>query len=858
MDDLINKNIVPIDINQAMTSSYIDYAMSVIVSRAIPDVRDGFKPVHRRVIFGMHELGVTSTSAYKKSARIVGEVMGKFHPHGDSSVYDTMVRMAQDWSLRYKLVDGQGNFGSVDGDSPAAMRYTEARMSKIAMEFVNEIDEDTVDFKKNFDDSLDEPTVLPARIPNLLVNGSSGIAVGMATNILPHNLSEVIEGCIAYVKNKDVDIEELIGYVQAPDFPTGGIIYGIDGVREAFRTGRGRVVVRGKAEIEEEGNREVIIISEIPYQVNKAKLHVQISDLVNEGRIEGISDVRDESDRNGMRLVVELRRDAISNVVLNRLYQYTQLQTSYGVNNICLVNGQPKLLNLKQMIGHYVDFRHEILIRKTENDLKKSRERLHILEGLIIAVDNIDEVIQIIRSSPSPSEAQTRLEERFELSQIQSKAIVDMRLGQLTGLQVQKLREELEKLLKHIDYLNRILNELDLRIELLIAEFEEIKSKYGDARKTQIEFTSGEIDILDIIPNEQVVVTISHLGYIKRTQLEEYKEQNRGGRGSKGSASREADFIVNLFVAKTHNVLLLFTNRGRCMWMNVYEVPEGNKLSKGRALVNILNLQSEEKILAIIPIENLTDEEYIQNHFVFFCTKQGIIKKNTLKDFSRPRANGINAITIREDDELLDAVLTNGNMEVILASKEGKAARFSESQVRPTGRGSIGVIGMNLGDNPKNEVVGIVAVDKSVEENPTILVVSEKGFGKRTYIDDPEDNEPVYRITSRGAKGVKTLNITDKTGDLISILSVTDAHQIMIINKSGIAIRLNMSRLRVMGRATQGVTLIKLDKKDSIAAVAKVIVEEGDEELDENDVIYDAPTEINNSEIESEDDNSED
>lgn len=837
-DDKDKKGIINVDISDSMKDSYIDYAMSVIVARAIPDVRDGFKPVHRRVIFGMHELGVTASSAYKKSARIVGEVMGKFHPHGDSSVYDTMVRMAQDWSLRYKLVDGQGNFGSVDGDSPAAMRYTEARMSKIAMEFVNDLEKETVDFQKNFDDTLDEPKVMPTKIPNLLVNGSSGIAVGMATNMLPHNLNESIDGCIAYIENREITIEELMQHVKAPDFPTGGVIYGIDGVKEAFETGRGKVVVRGRAEIEVENNRESIIITEIPYQVNKAKLHVQISELVNEGRIEGISDVRDESDRNGMRLVIELRRDAITNVVLNRLFQMSQLQTSYGVNNIALVNGRPELLNLKQMIHHFIEFRHDVVTRRTQFELRKAEARAHIVEGLIIAVDNIDEVIEIIKKSPSQSEAQRKLEARFTLSELQSKAIIDMRLGALTGLEVDKLKDEFQRLMDLIAKLKEILSDVNLRMQIIKDELMEMKEKFGDARKTDIIATSGNIDILDIIANEQVVVTISHLGYIKRTSLEEYREQNRGGRGAKGSKSRTEDFTEHLFIANTHNVLLLFTSKGRCYWINVYEIPEGNKTSMGRAIQNLMNIAGDEKILAYLPIENIKDEEYINSHYVFFCTKNGVIKKTLLEEFSRPRQNGVAAITIREGDELLDALLTNGKMEMILASKEGKALRFNESKVRSMGRTAAGVTGMDLGDNASNEIVGIVSVDKDSEIPQTVLVVSEKGFGKRTYIDDPEDGEAIYRVTNRGGKGVKTLNITEKTGDLIAILNVIDGNHLMIINKSGIAIRLGVDKMRIVGRATQGVTLIKLDKKDSIAAVAKVVADE-DDETEDSDILID-------------------
>lgn len=854
-DDKDKKGIINVDISDSMKDSYIDYAMSVIVARAIPDVRDGFKPVHRRVIFGMHELGVTASSAYKKSARIVGEVMGKFHPHGDSSVYDTMVRMAQDWSLRYKLVDGQGNFGSVDGDSPAAMRYTEARMSKIAMEFVNDLEKETVDFQKNFDDTLDEPKVMPTKIPNLLVNGSSGIAVGMATNMLPHNLSESIDGCIAYIENNDITIDELMQHVKAPDFPTGGVIYGIDGVREAFETGRGKVVVRGRAEIEVENNRESIIITEIPYQVNKAKLHVQISELVNEGRIEGISDVRDESDRNGMRLVIELRRDAITNVVLNRLYQMSQLQTSYGVNNIALVNGRPELLNLKQLIHHFVEFRHDVVTRRTAFELRKAEARAHIVEGLIIAVDNIDEVIEIIKKSPSQSEAQRNLEARFTLSELQSKAIIDMRLGALTGLEIDKLKDEYQKLMDLIAKYKEILSNVNLRMQIIKDELLEMKEKFGDTRKTDIIATSGNIDILDIIANEQVVVTISHLGYIKRTSLEEYREQNRGGRGAKGSKSRTEDFTEHLFIANTHNVLLLFTSKGRCYWINVYEIPEGNKTSMGRAIQNLMNISGDEKVLAYLPIENIKDAEYLNSHYVFFCTKNGVIKKTLLEEFSRPRQNGVAAITIREGDELLDALLTNGNMEMIIASKEGKALRFNESKVRSMGRTAAGVTGMDLGDNATNEIVGIISVDKNSEIPQTVLVVSEKGFGKRTYIDDPEDGEAIYRVTNRGGKGVKTLNITEKTGDLIAILNVIDGNHLMIINKSGIAIRLGVDKMRVVGRATQGVTLIKLEKKDSIAAVAKVIVDE-DDDLDDDDTLIDDSSVLDTEEDTSSENNS--
>lgn len=823
--------IIPINIEDEMKTAYIDYSMSVIVSRAIPDVRDGFKPVHRRVMFGMHELGNHHNKPYKKSARIVGEVLGKYHPHGDTAVYDSMVRMAQEWSLRYPMVDGQGNYGSVDGDPPAAMRYTEARMSKIAEEMLSDLEKETVDFQNNFDDTLKEPTVMPARIPNLLVNGTSGIAVGMATNMLPHNLTEAIDGCIAYIDNREITIDELMEFVKAPDFPTGGTIYGIEGVREAFRTGRGKVVVRGKAEIENEGNRENIVITEIPYQVNKAKLHVQISELVNEGKIEGISDVRDESDRTGMRLVVELRRDAIPNVVLNRLFQYSQLQTSFGVNNIALVKGRPEMLNLKDMIRHFVEFRHEVVVRRTKFELAEAEKRAHILEGLIIAVNNIDEVIKIIRQSETSQIAQDTLMSRFELSEIQTKAILEMRLRALTGLEIEKLRKEYEDIMALITHLKNILSDETLRYTIIKGELTEIKTKYGDKRKTDITFASGEINILDLIDNEQVVVTITHLGYMKRTSLAEYKEQSRGGKGSKGSNSREEDFIEHMFVAHTHNVLLLFTRNGRCHWLNVYEVPEGNKTSKGRAIQNILNISSEDKILAYIPIQNLSDEEYINNNYVMFCTKNGVIKKTLLEEFSRPRTNGITALTIREGDELLEVVLTNGKMEVVLASLDGRALRFNESKIRSMGRSAAGVTGMDLGEiNENNAIVGMVCVDKDSEEKQTILVVSEKGFGKRTYLDDPEDGEPIYRITNRGGKGVKTLNVTEKTGKVIAIKNVVDGDHLMIINKSGLAIRLKVSALRVIGRAAQGVTLIKLKGKDAIAAVAKVAAGDDDED----------------------------
>lgn len=816
--------VIPINIEDEMKSAYIDYSMSVIVSRAIPDVRDGMKPVHRRVLYGMNDLGLAPNKPYKKSARIVGEVLGKYHPHGDSSVYDTMVRMAQDWSLRYPLVDGQGNYGSVDGDPPAAMRYTEARFKKITEEILADIEKETVDFQLNFDDSLHEPTVLPTRIPNLLVNGASGIAVGMATNILPHNLSEVVDGMKAYIDNRDITIEELMQHVTAPDFPTGGTIYGYEGVREGFETGRGKVVVRGKSFIENEGGRDKIIISEIPYQVNKAQLIQKISDLVNEEKIDGISDINDESDRDGMRIVIDLKRDAIPNIVLNKLYKLTPLQTSYGINNIALVEGRPKLLNLKDLIKHFIDFRHEVVVRRTQYLLRKAEERAHILEGLIIASDNIDEVIKIIRASDSGDHARERLMERFALSDIQARAIVEMRLRQLTGLEQQKLRDEYEEVMKTIANLKEILSNEDLRMQIIKDELDEVKEKYGDERKTDIEFSAGDIDITDLIADEEVVVTISNLGYIKRTPSSEYRVQNRGGRGSKGSSTREADFIEHMFTATAHNYLLFFTEQGRCFWMKVYEIPEGNKTSKGRAIQNLMNIPSDDKILAYIPIKDLKDEEFLDTHFIFFATREGVVKKTSMRDYSRPRTNGINAINIREEDRLVRVVLTTGDYEVVLATKNGRAVRFNETDVRPMGRGATGVKGVTLGENG-DEVVGMIAMPKE-DKDSTILVISERGYGKRTLLDEYDEEtkawEPVYRITKRGGKGVKTMNLTDKTGKLIAIRDVTDNDDLMIINKSGITIRLEIENISTLGRATQGVRLIKLSDKDEIAAVTIV------------------------------------
>lgn len=820
------EKIIQINIEDEMKSAYIDYSMSVIVSRALPDVRDGFKPVHRRVLYGMQDLGVYSNRPYKKSARIVGEVLGKYHPHGDSSVYDTMVRMAQEWSLRYPLVDGQGNFGSVDGDSPAAMRYTEARFKKIAEEMLEDLDKETVDFKPNFDDSLEEPTVLPTKIPNLLVNGASGIAVGMATNMAPHNLTEVIDGIVAVIEDPELPVEDLLQFVKAPDFPTGGIIYGYEGVRDALLTGRGRIVMRGKAEIEEVQGREQIIITEIPYQVNKAEMIKKIAELVNDKKIEGISDLRDESDRNGMRVVVEIKRDAIANVVLNKLYKFSSLQTSFSVNNICLVDGRPRLLNLREIIDQFILFRHDVVVRRTRYELRKAEERAHILEGLIIASDNIDEVIEIIKTSDSPDHARERLSTRFGLSEIQTRAIVDMRLRQLTGLEQDKLRSEYEDLMKLIADLKDILDREERRMQIIKDELLEIKAKYGDARRSSIEYAASEMRMEDLIADEEVVVTISHAGYIKRTNLNEYKVQNRGGMGSKGSTTRDKDFLEHLFVATNHNYLLIFTEKGRCFWMRVYEIPEGNKLSKGRAIQNLINIPQDDKVKAYVKVQDLTDKEYINNNFIIMCSKHGVIKKTSLEAYSRPRTNGINAITIREGDELLEAKLTNGTNEIVLATSSGRAIRFNESTVRPMGRNASGVRGVTLASG-SDEVIGMICVEDIFS---TILVVSEKGFGKRTYLNDPEDKEPVYRITNRGGKGVKTLNITEKTGKLLSIQNVFDEDDLMIITKSGVTIRMHVDTIRTMGRAAQGVKLINLKGNAEIAAIARVPRSEDEDE----------------------------
>ncbi|NNK80301.1 MAG: DNA gyrase subunit A [Flavobacteriales bacterium] len=816
------EKIIPVNIEDEMKSAYIDYSMSVIVSRALPDVRDGLKPVHRRVLYGMLELGVTSSRAFKKSARIVGEVLGKYHPHGDTSVYDAMVRMAQDWSLRYPLVNGQGNFGSVDGDSPAAMRYTEAKLRKLAEEILSDLEKETVDFEPNFDDSLNEPTVLPTRIPNLLVNGASGIAVGMATNMPPHNLTEVIDATVAYIDNRDIDIEGLMEHIKAPDFPTGGTIYGYDGVRDAFMTGRGRVVIRGKARFEENRTgREVIIVEEIPFQVNKADMIKKTADLVNDKKIEGISDIRDESDRNGMRIVYELKRDAIPNVVLNKLFKYTALQTSFSVNNIALVKGRPKLLNLREMIHEFVDHRHEVVVRRTKYELRKAEERAHILEGLLIAIDNLDEVIALIRGSANPEEAKIGLMKQFELSEIQAKAILDMRLQKLTGLERDKIRSEYDDLMKTIEHLKAILASEDMRMDIIKEELGEVKEKFGDERNTDIEYSGADLRIEDMIADESVVITISHLGYMKRTSLAEYRTQSRGGVGSRGSTTRNEDFLEHLFVATNHNYMLIFTKKGKCFWMRVFEIPEGTKTSKGRAIQNLLNIESDDKVMAYMNVKDLKDAEALNSQYIMMCTKKGVVKKTLLESYSRPRQNGINAITIREGDELLEAKLTKGDSEILMATRSGRAIRFAESKVRPMGRTASGVRGVSL-QSDKDEVVGMICVD---DISKSVLVVSENGYGKRTYLNDPEDGEPIYRITNRGGKGVKTLTITDKTGDLISIKQVSDDDQLMIINRSGIAIRMDVNEMRVMGRATQGVRLINLKGKDEIAAVAKIALE---------------------------------
>ena len=816
------ERIIPVNIEEQMKSSYIDYSMSVIVSRALPDVRDGLKPVHRRVLYGMHDMGVTSTKAYKKSARIVGDVLGKYHPHGDSSVYDTMVRMAQDWSLRYMLVDGQGNFGSIDGDSPAAMRYTEVRMRKIAEEMLSDIDKDTVDWQLNFDDSLKEPTVLPTRIPGLLVNGASGIAVGMATNMPPHNLTESINAINAYIDDNAIEIDGLMQHISAPDFPTGGTIYGYEGVKDAFHTGRGRIVLRAKATIEEVKGRECIIVTEIPYQVNKADMIKKTADLVNDKKIEGISDIRDESDRKGMRIVYVLKRDAVPNVVLNKLFKYTQLQSSFSVNNIALVNGRPELLNLKDMIKHFVDHRHEVVVRRTEYELRQAEKRAHVLEGLLIAIDNLDAVIKLIRGSATPEEARNGLMSEFKLSEIQAKAILDMRLQKLTGLERDKIKAEYEELMKTIEYLKSILSDKSKRMEIIKDELIEMKDKYGDDRRTDIEFAGGDVSIEDMIPDTEVVITISHAGYIKRTPLSEYKKQNRGGVGAKAASTRDKDFIENVFVATNHQYMLFFTELGRCFWMRVFEIPEGTRQSKGRAIQNLINIPQDDKVLAFINVLNLKDEDYINNHFIVMCTKQGIIKKTSLEAYSRPRVNGINAITIREGDTLLEAKLTNGEQDIMMAVRSGKAIRFPEDKVRSMGRNASGVRAITV-DSENDEVVGMVVVKEG--DGFDVMVVSEQGYGKRSALED-------YRITNRGGKGVKTITVTEKTGELVSLKAVTDEDDLMIITKKGTMIRMGVDTLRVMGRATQGVRLISLRKGDEIASIAKVPASEEEEEIE--------------------------
>jgi DNA gyrase subunit A len=827
------EKLIPINIEDEMKSAYIDYSMSVIVSRALPDVRDGLKPVHRRVLYGMYDLGVTSRSAHKKSARIVGEVLGKYHPHGDTSVYDAMVRMAQEWSMRYLLVDGQGNFGSVDGDSPAAMRYTEARMRKISEDIMADIEKETVDFQLNFDDTLYEPKVMPTRVPTLLVNGATGIAVGMATNMPPHNLTEVINGTLAYLDNNDIEVDELMTHIKAPDFPTGGVIYGYEGVREAFKTGRGRIVMRAKVGFEEVDGRECIIVTEIPYQVNKAEMIKRTADLVNDKKIEGIANIRDESDRNGMRIVYILKRDATPNVVLNTLYKFTSLQSSFSVNNIALVKGRPQMLNLKDMIHYFIEHRHDVVVRRTQFELRKAEERAHILEGLIIASDNIDEVIAIIRGSKNTEEAREKLIERFKLSDIQARAIVEMRLRQLTGLEQDKLRAEFDELMKLIEHLKALLADVDLRTALIKEELEEIREKYGDARRSQIEYSGGDVSIEDLIADENVVITISHAGYIKRTNLTEYKTQNRGGVGQKSAGTRDQDFLEHMFVATNHQYMMFFTQKGKCFWMRVYEIPEGSKTAKGRAIQNLVNIESDDKVKAFICTQDLKDKDYINSHNLVMVTKQGQVKKTSLEKYSKPRVNGVAAITIKEGDELLEAKLTDGESQIILAVKSGKLVRFEETKTRPMGRTASGVRGITLKDDT-DEVIGMVTVGKNDVADSQILVVTENGYGKRTKLVD-DDGEDVYRITNRGGKGVKTLNITEKTGKLISINAVTDSDDLMIINKSGLTIRMAIEDLRVMGRATQGVRLINLKGKDSIAAVTKVMKDEAEEVVVDED-----------------------
>jgi DNA gyrase subunit A len=840
--------IIPVNIEEQMKTSYIDYSMSVIVGRALPDVRDGLKPVHRRVLYGMSELSNTSNKPYKKSARIVGEVMGKYHPHGDKAIYDTMVRMAQDWAMRYKMIDGQGNFGSEDGDPPAAMRYTEVRMEKFAEAMLEDIEKETVDYQLNFDDSLKEPMVLPTRIPQLLVNGSSGIAVGMATNMMPHNLSEVIDGCIAYIDNKEISCEELIKYVKGPDFPTGGVIYGFEGVKEGLLTGRGRVVLRGKVDIEmTKSGREKIIITQVPYQVNRDLLTAKIGDLINDKAIEGVSDVNNESNnKEGTRIVVELKKDAVAQVVINHLYKQTELQTSYGINNVALVRGRPRVLNLKDLITEFILFRHEVVVRRTQFELRKAEERAHILEGYIIALDNLDAVIKLIRESSTPNIAQEGLITQFGMSEIQAKAVLELRLQRLTGMEINKIREEHAEIMKLIAHLKLILANEDMRYDIIKTELLEVKEKFGDERKSEIVYVGDEINMLDLIEDEDVVVTISHLGYIKRTSAAEYRQQRRGGRGAKGSSTRQEDYIEHLFVASTHHTLLFFTEMGRCFWLKVYEIPEGDKTSKGRALQNMIQIPPDDKVRAIIDIKSLEDEEYVNNHYIVLCTKQGIINKSRLKDFSRPRQNGINAITIREGDQLLEAKLTDGKCEIMMAVKSGRAIRFPEAKVRPTGRGGIGVAGIDV-DDATDEVVGMVCVNVE-DKTKTVLVVSANGYGKRTFLDDPETGEANYRITNRGGKGVKTISVTAKTGSLVGLLAVTEAEDLMITCVSGITIRMPVNQISEQGRATQGVKLIRVDEGDEIAAITQLDEKEVEDEviLDEaeNPIINEAPADV--------------
>ena len=840
--------IIPVNIEEQMKTSYIDYSMSVIVGRALPDVRDGLKPVHRRVLYGMNELGNSSNKAYKKAARIVGEVMGKYHPHGDASIYDTMVRMAQDWAMRYKMIDGQGNFGSQDGDPPAAMRYTEVRMEKFAEAMMEDIDSETVDYQLNFDDSLKEPTVLPTRIPQLLLNGSSGIAVGMATNMMPHNLNEVVDACIAYVDDHEISIEDMVKIIKAPDFPTGGIIYGYEGVKAALFTGRGRVVLRGKTTVESDARgREKIIITEIPYQVSRDTLTQKIGELINDKVIDGISDVNNESNnKEGTRIVIELRKDAVAQVIINQLYKFSELQTSYGINNVALVKGRPKVLNVKQLISEFIEFRHEVVVRRTQFELRKAQERAHILEGYIIALDNLDAVIQLIRESATPNIAQEGLIAQFGMSEIQAKAVLELRLQRLTGMEIDKIREEHAEIMRLITSLKEILANQALRYDIIKTELLEVKAKFGDERKSEIVYADDEIDMLDLIEEEDVVVTISHMGYIKRTSATEYRQQRRGGRGAKGSSTRQEDFIEHLFVASTHHTLLIFTEKGRCFWLKVYQVPEGDKTSKGRAIQNMVQIPPDDKVRAIIDVKDLADEEYLKSNYIVLCTKKGVIKKTDLKDFSRPRQSGINAINILEGDQLIAARMTDGNCEIMMAVKSGRAIRFPESTVRSTGRGGIGVFGIEV-DETNDEVVGMICVNKE-DKSKTILVVSEKGYGKRTFMDDPETGEANYRITNRGGKGVKTINVTEKTGRLVGLLDVTEKEDLMITCVSGITIRMAVADISEQGRATQGVKLIRVDEGDAIAAITQMDEKEELETLPDQEAGDDNSTESDNSE----------